>query len=107
MKTPYVLVETVGETNMGDACDENLDEGIRGELSSFASKVESTPRERPGEMMQRSKSAVASIETTPQREDDTTELAETPRTDADQSEQSQKGNAEDLLMQDHLDNLLG
>ena len=40
-----------------DACDdETLDEGIGGSLSTYASKVESTTRERPGEMMQRSKS---------------------------------------------------
>ena len=45
--------------SVGDACDdETLDEGIGGSLSTFASKVESTPRERPGEMMQRSKSTI-------------------------------------------------
>mmetsp|Transcript_44979 Transcript_44979/g.59687 ORF Transcript_44979/g.59687 Transcript_44979/m.59687 type:complete len:123 (-) Transcript_44979:1569-1937(-) len=90
----------------GDACDETLDEGVSGELSSFASKVESTPRERPGEMMQRSKSAIASNEATPQSLPETVQM-DTPQSFMEASAESRKSNPEELLMQDHLDNLLG
>ncbi len=56
--SPTLQDTNIDDDGMGENCDEDVDEGVHGQISSFASKVESTPKECPGEMMQKSKSTV-------------------------------------------------
>lgn len=54
------LSETEDQT--WENCDDiGVDEGVHGQISSYGSKVDSTPKECPGEMMQKSKSTVREL----------------------------------------------